>query len=137
MSTAYRSQFISPEVDDVAPALRDVGDAAPTPNWVINASHLWKKRRILARAAGISLVLALVIAFTWPKQYESSARLMPPSNSMGGAAVLAALAGRAGGNLSSLGALASGFLGGGGNTALFIDLLRSGTVSGHLIDRFD
>ncbi|WP_263352958.1 GumC family protein [Acidicapsa acidisoli] len=91
----------------------------------------------MARTAGVSLVLALVIAFTLPKQYESGARIMPPSNSMGGAAVLAALAGRAGGSLGSLGALASGFLGGGGNTALFIDLLRSGTVSGHLIDRFD
>ena len=56
---------------------------------------------------------------------------------MGGAAILAALAGHAGGSLSSLGALAGGFLGGGGNTSLFIDLLRSGSVSGHLIDRFD
>ena len=51
--------------------------------------------------------------------------------------MLAALAGRAGGNLGGLGMLAGGLLGGGGNTALFIDLLRSGTVSGHLIDRFD
>ena len=51
--------------------------------------------------------------------------------------MLAALAGRAGGGLGTLGALAGGFLGGGGNTSLFIDLLRSGTVSGHLIDRFD
>jgi len=50
---------------------------------------------------------------------------------------LAALAGHAGGSLGSLGALAGGFLGGGGNTALFIDLLRSGTVAGHLIERFD
>jgi capsule polysaccharide export protein KpsE/RkpR len=56
---------------------------------------------------------------------------------MGGTALLAALAGRSGGGLGSLGALASGLLGGGGNTSLFIDLLRSGSVSGHLIDRFD
>jgi len=137
MSTAYESRLISSELDNPDPEVRNAGDAAPAPNWVVNASQLWQKRRILARTAGISLVLALGIAFTWPKQYESSARLMPPSNSMGGTALLAALAGRGGGSLGTLGALASGFLGGGGNTALFIDLLRSGTVSGHLIDRFD
>jgi len=114
-----------------------VHDPPVVPNWVGNASLLWRKRRTLARTAGVSLVLALVIAFTMPKQYQSSARIMPPGNSSGGA-LLAALAARAGGGgLSSLGALAGGFLGGGGNTALFIDLLRSGTVSGRLIDRFD
>lgn len=106
-------------------------------NWVANAGALWEKRHLLARTAVVSLLLGLAIAFLLPKQYESSARIMPPGNSMGGAAVLAALAGRAGGNLGSLGALAGGLLGGGGNTALFIDLLRSGSVSGHLIDHFD
>jgi capsule polysaccharide export protein KpsE/RkpR len=145
MSTVYPSQLVSPEVEDTAssePRLPSslVGtgpDSVLAPNWVSNASILWQKRRILARTAGVSFALALVIAFTMPKQYESSARIMPPSNSMGGTALLAALAGRAGGSLGSLGALASGFLGGGGNTSLFIELLRSGTVSGHLIDRFD
>jgi len=105
--------------------------------WVVNANALWERRHLLAGTAIISLALGLTIAFLTPKQYQSSARIMPPGNSMGGAAMLAALAGRAGGNLGTLGMLAGGLLGGGGNTALFIDLLRSGTVSGHLIDRFD
>jgi len=113
--------------------------AAPAemPNWVANAALLWRKRRILARTAVISLAVGLAVAFLLPKQYESSARIMPPANSMGGAALLAAMAGRGQTGLGALGALAGGFLGGGGNTALFIDLLRSGTVGGHLIDRFD
>jgi len=144
MSTVYPSQLVSPEIEDTASSeqrpfsslARTAPDSALAPNWVGNASILWQKRRILARTAGVSFALALAIAFIMPKQYESSARIMPPSSSMGGAAVLAALAGRAGGSLGSLGALASGFLGGGGNTSLFIDLLRSGSVSGHLIDRF-
>jgi capsule polysaccharide export protein KpsE/RkpR len=130
MSTSYPFQLRPAEAESHAPVIA-------APNWVRNASLLWGKRRMLAATSGVSFVLALAIAFTMPKQYESGARIMPPSNSMGGAAVLAALAGRAGGSLGGLGALASGFLGGGGNTALFIDLLRSGTVSGHLIDRFD
>ncbi|HEY1901932.1 MAG TPA: Wzz/FepE/Etk N-terminal domain-containing protein [Terracidiphilus sp.] len=108
-----------------------------TPNWVRNASRLWQKRRMLARTAGVALALGLAIAFLLPKRYESSARIMPPSNSMGGTALLAALAGHAGGSLGALGALAGSFLGGGGNTALFVDLLRSGSISGPLIDRFD
>jgi capsule polysaccharide export protein KpsE/RkpR len=145
MSAVHPSQLLSPEVEDTAsgeqrPPSFPVGtgsDSVLALNWVSNASILWQKRRILARTAGVSFALALTIAFTMPKQYESSARIMPPSNSMGGTALLAALAGRAGGSLGSLGALASGFLGGGGNTSLFIELLRSGTVSGHLIDRFD
>lgn len=119
-------------------SVNNVGfESRPSPNWVANASLLWERRRILIRTAFISLALALAIAFMLPKQYESSARIMPPSNSMGGTALLAALAGRGGGSLGALGALAGGFLGGGGNTSLFIDLLRSGTVTGHLIDRFN
>ena len=106
-------------------------------NWIANANTLWEKRRLLVRTAVVALILGLAFAFNLPKEYQSSARIMPPGNSMGGAALLAALAGRAGGNLGGLGMLAGGLLGGGGNTALFIDLLRSGTVSGHLIDRFD
>jgi uncharacterized protein involved in exopolysaccharide biosynthesis len=114
-----------------------IHDPDEIPNWVSNASLLWRRRRILIRTAAISLALGLAIAFALPKQYESSASIMPPSNSMGGAALLAALAGRGGSSLGTLGALAGSFLGGGGNTALFIDLLRSGTVEGHLINRFD
>jgi len=106
-------------------------------NWIANANVLWEKRHLLARTSVVALILGLAIAFRLPKEYQSSARIMPPGSSMGGAALLAALAGRTGGNLASLGAVAGGLLGGGGNTALFIDLLRSGTVSGHLIDRFD
>jgi capsule polysaccharide export protein KpsE/RkpR len=49
---------------------------------------------------------------------------------------LAALAGRSS-SLGGLGALAGSLIGANGNTALFVDMLQSGTVSGHLIDRFD
>ena len=149
MSTANHFQSVtqderlqevdSPSDDGRSPSSEEdnAHNRRAAPNWVGNASLLWEKRRTLARTAGISLVLALAVAFLLPKQYESSARIMPPGNSMGGAAMLAALAGRGGGSLGSLGMLAGGLLGGGGNTSLFIDLLRSGSVSGRLIDRFD
>jgi capsule polysaccharide export protein KpsE/RkpR len=106
------------------------------PNWVINTAALWSYRRRLAQVTSISLVLSLAISFLLPKRYDSTARIMPPGNSTGSTALLTALAGRSG-TLAGLGSLAGGLLGGGGNTALFVDLLRSGTVSGHMIDRFD
>jgi len=114
-----------------------VSGAEVSPNWVTNASVLWDHRRFLLRVSGISLLLGLVIAFTLPKQYKSTASIMPPSNSSANTAMLAALAGRALGGMSGIGSLAGSLLGGNNSTALFVELLRSGTVAGHLIDRFD
>jgi uncharacterized protein involved in exopolysaccharide biosynthesis len=107
------------------------------PNWIANATILWQRRRLLLRVAAISLLLSLLIAFTLPKRYKSSARIMPPSGSNIGTAMIAALAGRALGGFSGIGNLAGSLLGGNNTSALFVDLLRSGTISGHLIDDFD
>lgn len=107
-------------------------EAAP-PNWVVNLSLLWDSRRTLARVACVSLVASLLVAFLIPKRYESTARIMPPENSSAGAAMFAALAGR---GLDGVGGLVASLLGGRTSSALFVDLLRSGTISGHLIDRF-
>jgi capsule polysaccharide export protein KpsE/RkpR len=51
--------------------------------------------------------------------------------------MLAALTGHALSGLNGIGSLAGSLLGGNNTTALFVELLRSGTVAGHLIDRFD
>jgi uncharacterized protein involved in exopolysaccharide biosynthesis len=105
-------------------------------HWAIRASLLWQHRRILARVTAISLVAGLGIAFAIPKQYTSVTTIMPPDQQGSSAMLLAALAGR-GSGLGALGSLAGSFLGEHPTTALFIDLLQSGTVSGHLIERFD
>lgn len=91
---------------------------------------------MLTRVTAIALVVSLVVAFTMPKRYKAIARIMPPEQQSSGAMMLAALASRAGG-LGTLGSLAGDLLGGHSSTALFMELLRSGTVSTHLIDRFD
>jgi uncharacterized protein involved in exopolysaccharide biosynthesis len=106
------------------------------PTWAIRAMLLWKHRRKLARVTAISLLVGLAISFAIPKQYKSTTSIMPPDQQGSSAMLLAALAGHSGG-LGALGSLASGLLGGHTSTALFIDLLQSGTVSGHLIDRFN
>ena len=106
------------------------------PTWAIRAMLLWKHRRMLARVIAISLLVSLAIAFTMPKQYKSTASIMPPDQQGSGTALLAALSGHSGG-LGALGSLASGLLGAHTSTELYIDLLQSGTVRGHLIDRFN
>ena len=114
------------------PTALSAEEAAPA-DWVINLSLLWDSRRTLLRVAGISLIASLAIAFLIPKRYESTARIMPPENASAGTAMFAALAGR---GLEGVGGLVASLLGGRTSSALFVDLLRSGTVADHLIERF-
>ncbi|MGB9031199.1 MAG: Wzz/FepE/Etk N-terminal domain-containing protein [Acidobacteriaceae bacterium] len=112
-----------------------IGPPQRTPNWVANANVLWDHRRTMARVTAIALVVSLLIAFTIPKRYTSTGRIMPPDNSGSSLAMFAALAGRSG-EFSGLSNLAGSLLGGRNSSALFVDLLRSSTISGALIERF-
>jgi len=106
-------------------------------NWVTNANLLWMHRRPLFRVVAIALVVSAAIAFLLPKQYESVARLMPPDQGGSSSALIAALAGRSLGGFAGLSGLAGSLLGERTSSALFMDLLRSRTVSDRLIDRFN
>jgi uncharacterized protein involved in exopolysaccharide biosynthesis len=121
VATVHETELLTPE---------------PTTHWATRASLLWRHRRTLARVTGIALVVGLSIAFAIPKQYTAVTSIMPPDQQGSSAMLLAALAGRSGG-LGALGSLAGGFLGEHPTTALFVALLQSGTVGGHLIERFD
>lgn len=109
---------------------------SPQATWAVRGILLWQHRRRLARIIAVSLIFSLIITFIMPKRYKSVASIMPPDQQNSSAMMLAALAGRSGG-LASLGSLANSFLGMHSTTSLFIDLLRSGTVTGHLVDRFN
>jgi capsule polysaccharide export protein KpsE/RkpR len=107
-------------------------------NWVENASIFWDNKRIFAYVAASAFVVSLLIALVLPKQYESRARLMPPEQANSGAAMLAALVGKGtGSGGSGLAGIAGTLLGVKNSGALFVALLQSGTVSGHLIERFN
>jgi capsule polysaccharide export protein KpsE/RkpR len=96
---------------------------------------LWERRRFLFKVFVWSFALSLLIAFLWPKRYESTARLMPPDNQpTSSMAMLAALGNRAGGNM---GALAGDLLGFKSSGALFTGILESRTAQDDLINRFD
>ncbi len=105
------------------------------PRWAVRVRLLWAHRHFLARVTGICCVVSLAIAFLIPKQYKSKTSIMPPDQQGAAAMMLAALAHSS--SLGALGSLAGGLSGGHASTELFMDLLHSGTVSDHLIDRFN
>jgi uncharacterized protein involved in exopolysaccharide biosynthesis len=118
-------------------AQADASEAsAATPNWVINLSVLWRSRAFLLRAAGISFAVSIAIVLLIPRMYTSQARIMPPESGNSNSSLLAALAGRTLGS-DSLGGLAAALMGNHASGALFMDLLRSGTVTGKIVDRFN
>jgi len=122
-------------VATITPVLSPTRTTQPA-HWAVRLQLLWMHRRMLWRVLAISFLLSLVLAFVLPKQYTSVTSIMPPEPQGSGAMMLAALTSHAGG-LGGLGSLAGGLLGEHSSTALFVDLLHSGTVSGNLVSRFD
>lgn len=95
---------------------------------------LWKERRFLGKVALWGLAAATLTAFLLPKRYEATARLMPPEQAGGSAAMmLSALAGKG----SSFVPLAESALGLRTTGDLFVGILQSRTVQDHLVEKFD
>lgn len=105
------------------------------PNWLYNLHVLWMARIQLLKIAGVSLVVSILVSILIPKIYTSQTRIMPPEAGGSGSAMLAAVAGRAIGS-DTLGALAASLMGGHNTGALYIELLKSDSVMGNLITRF-
>jgi len=103
---------------------------------------LWVRRQLLWRFTVRGFVIATIIVFLIPKEYESTTRLMPPDSSGSDLAMMAAMAGKVTGSSSlggpsALGGIASDLLGMQTAGALWTNLLRSQTVQDRIIDRFD
>jgi uncharacterized protein involved in exopolysaccharide biosynthesis len=96
---------------------------------------IFMNRGFFFRTAACALVAGVAIAFLLPPRYDSTARLMPPDQTNpAGAAMLAALAGRAGEGLSSFAADTLGIRTSG---ALFVGVLSSRTVQDAVINKYD
>lgn len=104
-------------------------------HWAVRALLLWNQRRLLLRVLIISMVVSVGLAFSIPKRYTAVASIMPPDSQNMGAMLMTALAGR--GGLGALGGMAGSLFRDHSTTSLFVSLLQSGTVSDHLINRFD
>jgi uncharacterized protein involved in exopolysaccharide biosynthesis len=129
---------------------RHLSAAEAEPERILWLRLLWSERRFLVRAALYGLVLSLVIAFLFPVSYESQTRLMPSDQQGGsGLAMLAALAGKGGGESGSgssgaggglaggLGRMATDLLGLKTSGAVLVDMLRGPTIEDSLIQKFD
>lgn len=61
------------------------------------ARYLWSKRKLLLKSSAIAVLVALFVAFSIPKEYTTTVKLMPetnnPANKMGNLGGLAAIAG--------------------------------------------
>lgn len=123
---------VSAEAPPAAPSHAGLHGA---PRWLYNLHVLWLARRSLMRVAGVAFIVSAALVLMIPKMYQSQARIMPPELPGPSPTMLAALAGRATGS-DTLGSLALSLMGPRNNSALFIDLMQSGSVSGGLIDRF-
>jgi capsule polysaccharide export protein KpsE/RkpR len=96
---------------------------------------LWEQRQVLYRWAAIGLVGSIVIACVIPVRYTSTTRLMPPDQTQQGmASMLAALGGKTGGDMGSIGGELLGLKTSGD---MFVGVLRSRTVEDDLINKFD
>ena len=104
-------------------------------NWVANASLSVGAPAHAGSRLRDGAVLSAAMAFRLPKRYESKARIMPPDQLAPSIAMVAALTGRSSGGLGGWSRGKSAGLKSPG--ALYIDLLRSRTISDHLIDRFN
>jgi uncharacterized protein involved in exopolysaccharide biosynthesis len=117
----------------LAPA--DNGDGASHGEAVATLRLLWDRRRFLFRLTLAGFVLSAITAFLIPKEYQSTARLMPPDQMESGSEMLAAMAGSKLG--TSLGSAASSLLGLGSTSELFVGILQSRTIAADVSERFD
>ena len=94
---------------------------------------LWDARRFLLASIAAGAALSVILVLLIPVRYQATAQLMPPDGQSGtNAAVLSALAGRAG----AFGGLAGDFLGIRNSSALFVGILESRTLRDRLIEQF-
>ena len=131
--------------EEVQPNISSAGDAAcaytlsellSAPTWLYNLSILWAHRRRLMRILVAAFLVSLLLSLVIPKTYVSQVRIMPPESSGSSSGLFSALAGRALGGDDMLGGLVASLIGGHNTGSLFVDLLRSTSISNRLIDRF-
>ena len=97
---------------------------------------IWQRRRWLVKVIGLGVLASIGMAFLIPKQYTSSAQLMPPDNqTFANSSTLTALSGLGGGLLAAGGS--GGFLSQRTPGGTCIGILSSTTTLDDIINRFD
>jgi len=133
IETKSRAQYASDPDFEVAVAhFRATGVRAKL---VESLRLLWVERRFIGRLALVGVLSGTLIAFLLPKEFQSTAQLMPPDSGNGsGMAMLTALNSKAG---SGVGGVAGSLLDVKSSGALFVGILGSRTVEDRLVQHFD
>ena len=103
------------------------GASSPFAAMLLLAFDHWQQ---MTRVAIVTAVIAAALVLLIPKEYESTARLVPPENP--NSLMLAGIESKTG---VSAGSAAGGMLKNTGS--IFVPMLKSRTVQDRLIDRFD
>jgi uncharacterized protein involved in exopolysaccharide biosynthesis len=93
-----------------------------------------KRKMVIIKFCGSIAVLAIIVSLLLPNIYTATAKVIPPQKDSGGG--LSALIGQIGGT-AGLAGLAGGVLGGGGNTDLYLGILKSRSVADAVIKRLN
>ncbi len=125
----------NPQQSPVEAAENGEPSSAASDKWVTNLRLLWTERHFLLRVAAMGLMLSAGAAFSIPKRYTTSTRLMPPDSQSGSSMLmLAGMAEKAG---SGLGSVPGDLLGLRSSGALFVGMLQSQTIQGRLVEQFE
>jgi uncharacterized protein involved in exopolysaccharide biosynthesis len=112
-------------------AAKDATDSIEIPIGDL-AAAIWQRRRWLAMVAGLGMLLAVGIALLLPKEYTSTAQLMPPDpQAISSTSLLSAITG---GPVASFG---GGLMSARTPAGTFIGILDSQTAQDDIINRFD
>ncbi len=115
--------------------LTEIDSSGTVPPYLALLNLLWDRRGFLGKSAAIGLVVSALIAFTIPRRYTTTVRLMPPEPLSASSSTLAAFAAN---NLpSALVNQAGSLLGTKTPGALFVGILGSDSVEDDLINQFD
>jgi uncharacterized protein involved in exopolysaccharide biosynthesis len=128
--STYRADFVESEESAISPP-----NYEESPMLLLSLlSILMRSRRTLLAFTSAGLIIAVIIAVLLPVHYTSTASFLPPgANSSSGAAMLA-------GQLSQLSGLGGGasLLGAAKTPAdLYTGILKSRSIAGELVKRFD
>lgn len=136
-TSAKRQREVEPELHETFVRIEE-NPLEARERSILKLRLLWAERRFLLRAGIAALLASTLLAFLLPSSFVSTAQLMPPdSQTSSTLAIVAGLAGQAGGQGAGMTTMASDLLGIKTTGALFVGVLNSRTVQDRIIDRFD
>jgi tyrosine-protein kinase Etk/Wzc len=92
-----------------------------------------KCKKMILKVTITAFALSIIIAFLWPKTYESTARILPPQQDKG---LMGLMMGQMAGGNGSLASLAGGALGMVTPADQYASILQSERIKDSIIDRF-